>query len=444
MSRAVRDTIYALSSAPGRAGVAVVRISGPEADAALAHLTARALPAPRLAALRRLFDPRSGALIDEGLALRFPAPGSFTGEHVVELQVHGGPAVVAALLGCLGQQPNLRPASPGEFTRRAFEAGRLDLTAVEALADLIDAETEAQRMQALRGMKDGLGAQAERWRADLISAMALVEAGIDFSDEADVAADAFQHARDVAGPLLGAIRSVLDDGRRGEIVRDGVRVVIAGPPNAGKSSLLNALSRRDVAIVTPEAGTTRDVLEVRLDLKGIPVLFADTAGLREAPGVVEQEGVRRALARAREADLVIWLIDATQSVFEPPGAISAGSAPILRVVNKIDAVEDFEAAGAIAVSCETGAGLSALIDALAERAGTMVGGPPSLITRVRQRDLLERAVAGLSRFVEGSFEAAELRAEDLRSAGHALGQVSGRVDVEDVLDGIFGRFCIGK
>lgn len=439
------QTIFALSSAPGRAGVAVIRISGPQAASA-AQAMAGALGPPRVAVRRRLRAPATGALLDDALVVVFPAPRSFTGEDVVELHVHGGAALVAAVLACLARQSGLRSAEPGEFTRRAFESGKLDLTGAEALGDLIDAETEAQRAQAIRTLTDGLGPLAARWRSDILAAMALTEAAIDFSDEGDVAADALAQARVAAAALAEALRATLADGRRGEILRDGYRVVIAGPPNAGKSSLLNALSRRDVAIVSPEAGTTRDVLEVRLDLQGIPVVFQDTAGLRDAPGAVEREGIRRALERVEEADLVLWVIDATAPVVEPDALSRTGRAEILGVLNKADLARP-SLAGVIAVSAATGAGLPELMAAISARAS---GGPdvatlpPAVITRARQRMLLEEALAALERHHAGEPTAAELRAEDLRQAAHALGRLTGLVDAEEVLGAIFGRFCIGK
>src|SRR5579884_3288152 len=309
MTGSVRDTIFALSSGRPPAAVAVVRISGPRAGAALAALTGK-LPAPRQAALVRVRDPQSGEAIDQALALWFPAPASETGEDVAELQIHGGRAVIAATLGALGKVEGLRPAEAGEFTRRAFENGKLDLTAVEGLADLVMAETEGQRRQAFRQLTGALGRRAEEWRRMLIDALALVEAGIDFADEADVPDDLVEPALSLARRLGDEITAVLADSSRSERLREGLTVAIAGPPNAGKSSLLNRIARREAAIVSPYAGTTRDVIEVHLDLDGWPVTLVDTAGIRATGDPVEMEGVRRARARAAAADIVLWVVDA--------------------------------------------------------------------------------------------------------------------------------------
>jgi tRNA modification GTPase len=304
-----RDTIFALSSGRPPAAIAVIRVSGPRAGFALEQLIGR-VPAPRRASLARVRDPASAEVIDEGLALWFPGPRSETGEDMAELQVHGGRAVIAAVLGALAKLPGLRPAEAGEFTRRAFENGRMDLTAVEGLADLVAAETEAQRRQAFRQLKGLLGERAESWRQRLIEALALVEAGIDFSDEGDVPQGLLTRALALIGPLAEEIAKA--GAGQGERLREGLRVAIAGPPNAGKSTLFNRLAQRDVAIVSPFPGTTRDVLEVHLDLGGYPVTVLDTAGIREANDPVEREGVRRASEQAAKADLVLWMVDATE------------------------------------------------------------------------------------------------------------------------------------
>jgi tRNA modification GTPase len=318
-------TIFALSSGRGPAAIAVVRISGPRAGAALKALTGK-VPKARQAALVRVRDSRSQEPIDEALALWFPAPGSETGEDVAELQLHGGRAVIAATLAALGSIEGLRPAEAGEFTRRAFENGKLDLTAVEGLADLVAAETQGQRRQALRQMQGALGARAESWRARLIRALALAEAAIDFSDEADVPADVMTPALQLARELESEIAAALADGRRGERLREGLTVAIAGPPNAGKSTLLNRIARREAAIVSPYAGTTRDVIEVHLDLDGWPVTLLDTAGIRATQDPVELEGVRRARERAAAADLVLWVVDASAAGSQPviPGCEPTG------------------------------------------------------------------------------------------------------------------------
>ncbi len=305
-------TIYALSSGRPPVAVAVVRISGPRAGDALKALTGK-IPQPRQAAFARIRDPKTNEIIDEALTLFFPAPKSETGEDVAEVQLHGGRAVIAALFKALAAMDGLRMALPGEFTRRAFENGKLDLTAIEGLADLIYADTDAQRRQALRQLQGLLGNRAEDWRRRLIEAQALAEAGIDFSDEADVAANVAAQALEAARKLQSEIADALSDATRGERLREGVVVAIAGPPNAGKSTLLNRIARREAAIVSPYAGTTRDVIEVHLDLAGFPVTLLDTAGIRETDDPVEREGVARARARAEAADLVLWVIDAIRA-----------------------------------------------------------------------------------------------------------------------------------
>ena len=309
MSEPAPDTIFALSSGRPPAAIAVVRISGPRAGEALKTLSGK-IPAPRQAALARIRDPQSNEIIDEALALWFPAPHSETGEDVAELQLHGGRAVIAAVLAALARIEGLKPAEAGEFTRRAFENGKLDLTAVEGLADLVMAETQGQRRQAFRQLKGLLGDRAESWRQRLIQALALVEATIDFSDEADVPANLLAPALGLARELETEIAAALADGGRGERLREGLVVAIAGPPNAGKSTLLNRIARREAAIVSPYAGTTRDVIEVHLDLAGWPVTLLDTAGIRDTDDPVEMEGVRRARERAAAADLVLWVVDA--------------------------------------------------------------------------------------------------------------------------------------
>lgn len=441
---ASRDTIYAVSSGAGRAGIAVVRISGPAATEVVGRM-APPLPKPRFAAFRRILHPETGEQLDEAIAIFFAGPRTETGEDMLELQIHGGRAVIGSVLGGLGLIPGCRPAEPGEFSRRAFEAGKIDLTKAEALADLVDAETDAQRRQALSQLGGALTDLYDGWRQEMISALALVEAAIDFSDEPDVASDAFEQARGVGARLSERIKAHLDDGHRGEIVRDGYRIVLAGPPNVGKSSLLNALARRDAAIVSEEAGTTRDVIEVRLDLGGIPVIVSDTAGLREPAGPIEREGIRRTLQTVRGADLMLWLMDARMPVRDLPPEL--GSTPILRVLNKADlGLANVPGPGDIAVSALTGEGLTELTKILAETAKARIetrAGSPAL-TQARHRSHLEAALGSLEAFVTGPGSDAELRAEDLRQAAASLGRITGRVDAEDVLGAIFGRFCVGK
>ncbi len=433
------STIYALSSGPGRAGVAVIRVSGSKARETV-ELMAPPLPKPRLAAFRTVLHPINGDALDRAVIIWFAAPLSETGEDVAEFQVHGGLAVVRAVLQALGRIPGLRLAEPGEFARRAFEHGKLDLAEVEGLADLVDAETEAQRRQALAQAAGSLSKLYEGWRTRLIEASALVEAAIDFSDEGDVSLKALEDARDRAIALRDEIGAHLNDGHRGEILRDGFRVALVGPPNAGKSSLLNALARRDAAIVSAEAGTTRDVIEVRLDLRGLPVIVADTAGIRETAGGVEREGIRRSMSAARSADLVLWL---TESGLEaPPSEISRETTVVVR--SKADLLPE-GATDALCVSSVTGAGLDRLTQVIASRAADAVGAQDApALTQQRHREWLEQARAALDTFLNGSARDLELRAEDLRTAAQALGRITGRVDVEDVLDEIFGRFCVGK
>jgi tRNA modification GTPase len=450
-----RDTIFALSSGRPPAAIAVVRISGQRARAALEQLIGR-VPQPRRASLARVRDPETGAIIDEGLALWFPAPNSETGEDMAELQVHGGRAVIAAVLAALAKLAGLRHAEAGEFTRRAFENGRMDLTAVEGLADLVAAETEAQRRQAYQHLKGLLGDRAETWRQRLIEALALVEAGIDFSDEEDVPKDMMARSLELIGPLAEEISKA--GAGQGERLREGLRVAIAGPPNAGKSTLFNRLARREAAIVSPFPGTTRDVLELHLDLGGYPVTVLDTAGIRETNDPVEREGVRRASEQAAGANLVLWVVDASASEWQTlqlPAIKVASESITWLVVNKIDLVAGEEQRRIESrfdrkeivnfVSSKTGAGLDELVNAIARHADSFFTPEPALVTRERQRaHLIETGLA-----LQGAQHAAqdgreEIMAEQLRLATRALGKLLGRVDVEDVLDVIFRDFCIGK
>jgi tRNA modification GTPase len=460
-----RDTIFALSSGRPPAAIAVVRISGPRARAALEAL-ARRIPEPRRAGLARVRDPETGEPIDEALALWFPGPKSETGEDVAELQLHGGAAVIAAVLRALGRVEGLRLAEPGEFTRRAFEAGQLDLTAVEGLADLIGAETEAQRRQAYRQLKGLLGARAETWRKRLIEALALVEARIDFSDEADVPEDLVGPALAVARELRGEIAEALSGAARGERLRDGLVVAIAGPPNAGKSTLLNRMARREAAIVSPIPGTTRDVIEVHLDLGGYPVTVLDTAGIRDSADPVEQEGVRRARQRAAEADLVLWVTDAANTADEhehdlngKTGDEDSGSqSTVWTIRNKIDLLptssnvddDNHRRESGLSnivfyLSASTGAGLDSFLAQFGQYLANYFGSEPALVSRERHRKALEAAVGSLDLALkEGAEGREDIIAEELRAAANSLGRLIGRVDVEDVLDAIFRDFCIGK
>ena len=447
------STIFALSSGRAPAAIAVVRVCGPKASVALEKLIGR-VPSPRQATLARVREPTSGEVIDEALALWFPGPHSETGEDMAELQVHGGHSVIAAVLDALGSIEGCRLAEPGEFTRRAFENGRLDLTEVEGLADLIAAETPAQRRHAFRQLKGLIGDRAEEWRRKIIEALALVEARIDFADEADVPEDLIAPALHAAQQLRNMIAEALANSGGGERLREGLVVAIAGPPNAGKSTLLNRLARREAAIVSPIPGTTRDVIEVHLNLGDYPVTLLDTAGIRESSDPVEQEGVRRALARAEEADLVLWVIDGSANggaIGENPENHIRSEVWVLR--NKIDLAVDklctsseLPSTKAFAVSAATGDGMDALISALAAYAGNYFAATESsIVTRARHRRALEETVSALDRaLAQGAGGSEELIAEELRSAATTLGRLTGRVDVEDILDAIFQDFCIGK
>jgi tRNA modification GTPase len=434
------ETIFARSTAPGKAGIAVLRLSGPRAGAVLSDLTGRALPSPRMASLATFRDPGNGQAIDQGLALWFPAPASFTGEDVVEIHCHGSRAVVAEFYRILSETEGCRPAEAGEFTRRAFDNGRMDLTQVEGLADLLEAETAAQQRQALRQMEGELGRLYDSWRDRLVRSLAHVEAEIDFPEE-DLPGDMLEPVRKDVASLQKDISRHLADGRRGERLRDGFRIAIIGAPNVGKSSLLNALSRRDAAIVSDIAGTTRDVIEVHLDIEGYPVLLADTAGIRETLDPVEREGVVRSEQRMADADLVIEVLDARDPVSQVPGDDRH-----IRVLNKIDLAPDATVPeGGLALSVREGHGIGALIGAITDRLKLSDdnGGQSDLpLTRARHRQALERAMVSLDRFHHAVLS--ELAAEDLRLAMREIGRITGSVDVEDLLDVIFRDFCIGK
>ena len=442
------DTIFAPATAPGRAGVAIVRISGPQADAALSALTAGApLPAPRRAGRVKVCDG-DGEPVDDGLALRFPGPASFTGEDVVELHLHGSRAVLDAVMGLLAAQEGLRVAEPGEFTRRAFENGKMDLTQAEALADLIDAETAAQRRQALRQMDGALARLIEDWRHRLVKALGHFEAFIDFPDE-DLPPEAEGAIWGAVGSLVDEMCAHLNDGRRGERLRDGFHIAIIGPPNAGKSSLLNALARREAAIVSDIAGTTRDVVDVHLDLGGYAVVLADTAGLRDAAEAIESEGIRRARARAEQADLRLAVFDGATWPRLDAHTLSLVDDATLVVVNKADLAtvpDDPVVAGraGLALSVRSGQGMERLLARLGEEVGVRLAGgsgAPAL-TRERHRRALTECVDALRRARAAALP--ELGGEDLRLAARALGRITGRVEVDELLDVIFRDFCIGK
>ena len=433
-----QDTIFAPSTAPGRAGIAVIRVSGPDAKNAVENLCGAPPPSPKRAILKAFRDS-DGGLIDRGLLLWFAAPHSFSGEDIAEFQVHGGRAIVDAMLAALSKIPGLSPAEPGEFTRRAVENGKLDLTQAEALADLIDAQTDAQRKQALRQSDGALSELYEGWTARLIRAVALSEAVLDFRDE-EIPDGTMNTVRDISSTLIAEIRAHLDDHRRGEILRDGIYLTVFGLPNSGKSSLLNALARRDVAIVSEIAGTTRDVIEVRMDLGGYPVIIADTAGIRQSADAIETEGVRRALARANSADIALLLVDA--SAERPLEGLPNDIRPDIVVWNKIDIGQP--RIGGIPISAKTGEGIPALLSTISKLCAKLLESKSNdaPLTRARHRAHLEEALASLER--SQNVPDRELSGEDLRLALRSLGRITGRVDIEDVLDVVFREFCIGK
>lgn len=438
-----RDTICALASGAPPSAIAVVRISGPAVREICEQLLAFGVPEPRRAVLTRIKD-LSGAEVDQGLALYSPAPHSYTGEDTLELYLHGGPAVITHALDALTAVPGVRLAGPGEFTRRAFEAGKLDLAEAEGVADLIEAETLAQKSQALRQVSGGLSGIYNKWRDELTGLLALVEVMVDFPDEGDVGSDAAAPVRERVAGLIKEVETALGDGGIGERIRDGFRVVIIGAPNAGKSSILNRLARREAAIVTNIAGTTRDVVEVRLILGGQVVWLADTAGLRETDDAVEAEGVRRARRAASEADLRIHVIDA-EAPSPPPGPISAQD---IVVFNKVDVRPAILAPdGALPLSAATGEGFEKLESWIASFVTQRAGSVESpVITRARHREKLTRGLAALAsaRTALDQDLGFELVAEDLRLAIREMQSIVGEIDVEDVLGAVFSRFCIGK
>jgi tRNA modification GTPase len=433
------ETLFALASAPGRAAIAVWRLSGPGAAGAVLALTRQALPAPRRASLRQLGDPSTGIAIDQALVLWFPGPDSFTGEDSAELHSHGGRAVAEAIAAALGRLPGLRPAEPGEFSRRAFLNGKLDLTEAEAIADLAAAETEAQRRQALAQVGGALSTLYDGWRAELIRLRAHLEADIEFPDE-DIG-DPVAQLSGQLDSLRADIAAHLADARRGERLREGVTIAVVGAPNAGKSSLVNSLARRDVAIVSPEAGTTRDAIDVHLDLGGYPVILVDTAGLRDTGGMVELEGIARARARAGAADLVLALFAADAERDAETLALLDERAVVVR--SKVDLGGGAGLSPDIAISTKTNVGIDVLLQVLTGRVTALLadrGTPPP--TRARHREALTGCLAAL--VAAGSAPLPELAAEDLRSAADELGRITGRIDIEDMLDAIFRDFCIGK
>ena len=423
-------TIFALSSGTPPAGVAVVRISGPAAGEALDRLTGRTRPAARRATLRTLLDPDSGDRLDQALILWLPGPGSATGEDMAELHLHGGRAVTAAVLAVLGKSTGLRPAEPGEFTRRAFETGRIDLNEAEALADLLAAETEGQRRNAMLLASGALSRAVRRWQEQVLTLSARLEAEIDFSDEDDVAPLDPGFTADVA-----ALGSEIERWRGlppVERLRDGIRVVLAGPPNAGKSTLFNTLTGREAAIVTPIAGTTRDLIEAPVAIRGVPFLLIDTAGIHGGSGdVVEAIGINRASQAIESADIIIWLGDPYKA---PEGALRVGA----QADRHPRAPGDYD----VVLSAATNEGIETLVDVLVGRAGDMLPGEGEAALSGRQRDALDSVSEALS-LAAGERDIV-LAAESLRIARVALDRLTGRAGTEQMLDALFGRFCIGK
>lgn len=473
-----KSTIYALSSGHGKCGVAVVRVSGAQAKEVCHKMAGLSDPKPRLATLRKIRDPVTKEMLDRGLVIWFPGPRSFTGEDSCELQVHGGPAVISAILNALSKIPGFRPAEAGEFTKRAFHAGKLDLTEVEGLADLIHAETEAQRRQAIRQAEGALAKLYGEWRKELLRNLAHVEAHIDFDESEDIGGDVFHAAEVSLRQLHDSIQEHLSDNRRGEILRSGVHTAIVGAPNAGKSSLLNIICRRQAAIVSPVAGTTRDVLELTVDIGGYPMVVADTAGLRqEVADEVEKEGVSRAQNKAASADLLLLVVD-TPSLLTNSGikdirsAVSKHFASLglaadvsesenlvspncIVIMNKIDMLDELELiravghqySNAVLLSCKTEEGVPELLSALTHKLSTMLENTANnvnpALTQARHRHHLTACVSCLEKFFQSTGDTV-LAAHQLRKALRHVGHITGHVSSEQILDVIFRDFCIGK
>ena len=430
-------TIVALSSGNLPSGVAVIRVSGPSC-AVIASLMGNGLPKPRNIALKNIVNPQTQEELDRGLLLWFPGPTSFTGEDCLELHLHGGRAVVEAVLDALCTFDDVRLAEAGEFSRRAFENGKLDLTEIEGIADLVSSETEAQRKQALAQSRGDLRNIYDDWRKRLVHMRAMIEAELDFSEEEDIPEEISKEGFAQVVALKNEIKTYLEDDRAGEIIRDGFKIALMGKPNAGKSSLLNALAKRDVAIVTNEPGTTRDILDVHLDLNGYAVIVSDTAGLRESDSIVEVEGVRRAQLRGSEADLVIWLTD-IDDIEEAP---ELNFEDILYIKSKDD---NHLFDNKMSISTLTDKGLDGLLDLIKERiVGKLNNRETGLISRVRYREALSDCVTHLDFVLENQVSDIELKAETLRHASDCIGRITGKIDVEDLLDVIFSEFCVGK
>lgn len=436
------DTIFALATSPGKSGVGIIRISGPRASHALSSLCGLASPAPRHAHFVSFVSPKTKETIDRGITLFFQSPNSFTGEDVVELQIHGSIAVIRELLETLGGIDGLRHAEPGEFSRRAFINGKMDLMEAEGLADLIDAETHEQKSQALRQMQGQLSSYYDELRTRITRCLAHLEAYIDFPDE-EIPESVLAGLGVEIKLVQAVIHDALQDQKRGERLRDGLNVVILGAPNVGKSSLLNVIARRDAAIVSTKAGTTRDAIEIHLDIAGYPVVLVDTAGIRPSDDEIEAEGIRRALERAESADLKLVMFDGTQQ--NNQAGLSLLDQQSIAVINKSDLPSNAKLAvpSSITISTKTGEGIDRLLKMIEERVvGHFSSYAAPFITRSRHRDLLSDA----QRHLEKSLKDAplELKCEELRLAVQAVGKITGKIQVDDVLDVIFKSFCIGK
>ena len=444
------DTIFALASGAGRSAIAIVRISGPAVAAALQAMGVGEILPERVATLRTLRDPQTREALDRALVLRFCAPRSFTGEQMAELHLSGGRAVLAGIISALGKVPGLKLAEPGEFARRAFENGKLDLSEIEGLADLVAAETAVQRRQALRIAGGALSREADRVRALMLNALSAIEAQIDFSDiESDMEVNSlsFTETRDIARQALRRIRSILAASQMGERLRDGLNVVIAGPPNVGKSTLINAISKKEVSIVASTPGTTRDIIELSLDVNGYPVTLVDTAGIRDTDDPVELEGVNRARRRLRDADLTLWLVECATASTRMPDV--AGAMILVRTKSdQVPVAVDVDLPGTVfslRISAKTGDGVTRLLNEIGSFVSRRFdGSATALITTERHKIAFLEAETALARLLNAKLDAAELIAEELRLAARAMERIAGRIDVEDVLGAIFSRLCVGK
>ena len=431
-------TIYALSSAPGKAGIAVIRVSGPDARR-IGNIFNIGLPEPKKVQISKLVHPYTGHFVDKALVTFFESPNSFTGENMVELSIHGGKAIKDLIFSIFASEENFIYAEPGEFTRRAFLNGKLDLLEVEGLADLIDAETEFQRKQAFDQMEGKLSSLYSKWKGQLVKNLSYLEASIDFVEE-EIPSDLIINQIEDIREVLNDLRIHLDDSNKGERLRDGFHIIIAGSPNTGKSSLLNHLSRRDIAIVSDEAGTTRDSLDAYLDINGFPVIITDTAGIRKAKTEVENIGIKKSQTKMNEADLVLWLMDSSINTNNQiPNGIKDKS---IEVWTKSDIALDKNKE--ILISTKKNKGITQLIDIIGKYVEKGCRTEGLYITRSRHRDALEKTKNHLLTIVENDQSEVEVIAEELRSAVNSLGRITGHVDAEDLLDVIFRDFCIGK